>query len=89
MAAELLAGARNQNELTEIDKVLNAFSVVPVSENDSLKSVELFKRHRLMDGVGWLDCLIAATCLRQSLPIATLNDRHFRAFDGLQVMRPY
>jgi predicted nucleic acid-binding protein len=89
VAAEVLAGARNRDELVEIEKALNVFSVVPINEDDSFQSVALFKSHRLVDGVGWLDCLIAATCLRESLPIATLNDRHFRAFDGLQVMRPY
>ena len=89
VVAEVLAGARNLQELIEIDRAVKIFRVVPISAEDSIASLELYKRHRLVDGVGWLDCLMAATCLRESLPIATLNDRHFRAFDGLRVMRPY
>jgi len=87
--AEVLAGARNRQELIEIDRATKVFRLVPIGEADSIASVELYKRHHLVDGVGWLDCLIAASCLRRSLPIATLNERHFKVFEGLRVIRPY
>jgi predicted nucleic acid-binding protein len=87
--AEVLAGSRNQQEQNEIERLFEGFVVVPIEEQDSIQSVALFKEYRLAYGVGWLDCLIAATCLGHSFPIATLNDRHFAVFGGLRVIRPY
>jgi tRNA(fMet)-specific endonuclease VapC len=89
VVAEVLAGARNREELVEIDRAVKLFRLLPIDGEDSLASLDLYKRHRLKDGVGWLDCLIAATCLRTSLPIATLNERHFEVFEKLRVVRPY
>jgi hypothetical protein len=48
-----------------------------------------FLRLGYFHGVGWPDCLIAATCIRLGLPLVTLNDKHFRAIRGLRVVRPY
>jgi len=89
VVAEVPAGARNLQELIEIDRAVKVFRMVPIGAEDSFASLELYKRHRLRDGVGWLDCLIAATCVRMSLPIATLNERHFQVFEGLRMVRPY
>ncbi len=89
VVAEVLAGARNLQEMVEIDRALKVFRILPIAGGDSITSLELYKEHRLKDGVGWLDCLIAATCVRTSLPIATLNERHFQVFRQLRVMRPY
>ncbi len=47
------------------------------------------KRYSLSHGVGWPDCLIAATALRLGLPVVTLNDKRFKVFKGLRVVRPY
>jgi predicted nucleic acid-binding protein len=43
----------------------------------------------LSHGLEIPDALIAATALELSLPLYTLNDRHFRMIPGLTVLRPY
>lgn len=89
VAAEVLVGARDEREQREIVRLFDKFRVFQIDEADSSLSIDLLKRHRLADGLGWLDCLIAATCLRKGLSVATLNDRHFRAVAGLPLSRPY
>ena len=89
VAAEVYAGARNAVELRLYQDAIRAFRYVPASATDIEASIDLLLAHRLRDGVGWPDCLIAATCIRQGLPLATLNTRHFRVFKGLRLVQPY
>ena len=89
VVAEVLGGARDGREQNAIERLFLEFRVLTVDGLDSTRSLELFRRYRLSHGVGWLDCLIAATCLRRGLPIATLNDRHFSVFHDLRAFRPY
>ena len=88
-AAEVLTGSRDRADLRAGANLLRRFVLVPAHEADSPLALRLLRRHRLADGVGWPDCLIAATCLRLGHGITTLNDKHFRVFRGLRVVRPY
>ncbi|MCC6322652.1 MAG: PIN domain-containing protein [Phycisphaerales bacterium] len=87
--AELLAGARNRRELRMVERLLNRFESLPLESVDARSSLRLLRRHRLSHGMSWEDCLLAATALRLKVALGTLNDRHFRAFRGLRVVRPY
>lgn len=49
----------------------------------------LLLRFHLSHDLGFGDCLIGTTALRLKLPVATINDRHFRLFKSLKVIRPY
>jgi predicted nucleic acid-binding protein len=51
--------------------------------------LDLLAGFRLSHGVGWPDCLIAATAIRLGRPVATTNVKHFTPFPNLQVIRPY
>lgn len=87
--AELLAGARDRAELRQVSRLLARFEQIALEHIDVRTSLRLLARHRLAGGVSWEDCLLAATALRSRTPIATLNDKHFRVFRGLRVVRPY
>jgi len=89
VVAEVLCGARNRNEQNTIEEFFSRFQVYSIEAQDSRLSLDLLKRTRLAFGVGWLDCLIAATSLRLALVVTTLNEKHFGVFEGLSVMRPY
>ena len=89
VVAEVLLGARDQREQDAIDQLFREFRIHLIDPDDAQLSIDLLKRHRLSRGIGWLDCLIAATALRLRLPIATLNEKHFTVFDKLTVQRPY
>ncbi len=44
---------------------------------------------KVLYGVGFLDCLIAATAYEKNVPIATLNDKHFKQLTDITIIRPY
>jgi predicted nucleic acid-binding protein len=87
--AELLAGCRNQREQRAVERELNLYSVVWIDESISQTALDSYKQFHLSHGVGFLDCLIAATALRHGLRLATLNLKHFTMLSGVQVERPY
>lgn len=89
VVAEVLAGTRNLSEQREIDRLFSHFHIVAVIDADLIHSLDLLRQHRLSHGVGWIDCLIAATCLRLDIPIVTLNLKHFSAITGLGTISPY
>lgn len=87
--AGVITGARNQREMNRIDGLFGDFVIHEIGQDDTSKSLALLKRFRLSGGVGWLDCLIAAAAIRLGASVATLNEKHFRAFEELRVIRPY
>jgi predicted nucleic acid-binding protein len=88
-AAELLAGCRNRTEQRAIERELNRYETVWVSEDISGSALEYYKRFHLSHSIGFLDCLIAATALKNGLTLSTLNLRHFLPFPDLLVKKPY
>jgi hypothetical protein len=87
--AEVLSGARDAQHLRALDKALADVPLLRVKALDFDAALDFLRASRLSHGIGWPDCLIAATCLRLGLAVVTLNDRHFRAIRGLRVIRPY
>lgn len=82
VAAELLAGARDRNELNQIDSFLRSFELAVPNESDGLTALDLYRQFRLSHGVDWPDCQIAATALRLGVEVFTQNVKHFAAFLG-------
>ena len=89
VVAEVLTGARNRQEQEAVDVLFSRFKVIELSADDVSASLDLVRAHRLRWGVGWLDCLIAATALRMGLPVAALNIKHFSVLGDLILQRPY
>ncbi len=88
-AAELIAGCRNRREQKSVEKELALYPMLWVSGAVSTTAWNWYRQYHLSDGVGFLDCLIAASAYEQGLIVATLNEKHFRPFPNLQVERPY
>lgn len=89
VAAELLAGARDKQEMATIDSFLRAFDIAIPNETDGLAALDLYRQFRLSHGVDWPDCQIAATAERLGVEVLTQNVKHFTAFPGLRVVRAY
>jgi predicted nucleic acid-binding protein len=89
VAAEILAGSRNRREMAQFDRALSVLPPVVCAAADWDACLALFRALHLAHGIGWEDCLIAATALRLNLGVATLNAKHFQAVPGLQVVRAY
>ena len=87
--SELLAGCRNKREQDLIDANLLEYPSVWASEAIQTLALDFLRRYRLSHGIGFLDCVIAATALTNGLPLATMNYKHFQMILGLKVERPY
>ena len=87
--AELVEGCRNRRELAVLERELRLYGVVWIDEAQSQLADRWHRRFRLSKGIGYLDCLIGAAAFCHSVPLVTLNDKHFRTLPGLTVSRPY
>ncbi|MBM4087700.1 MAG: type II toxin-antitoxin system VapC family toxin [Planctomycetes bacterium] len=87
--AELIAGCHNSAEQRVVERETALYEILWLGERASQSALEFYKRFYLSHGVGFLDCLIAATALVDGCRVATLNLRHFGPFPGLQAERPY
>lgn len=88
-AYELLFGvARAKREIGE-DALLGLFAVIPFDEAAARRAAAL--HNQLISAnldIGVKDVLIASICLEHSLPLLTLNERHFARVSGLEVVTP-
>ena len=87
--AEVIVGTRDSRELLRLQRFLRPFPLESPTLEDWPEALNFLAKFHLSHNVDLPDCLIAATALRLKLPIATVNDRHFRLFPGLKVIRPY
>lgn len=69
---ELIVGCRNKAELQALERFLQRFQLLKVTETISDKAAELLRQYRLSHGLLIPDAMIAATALEynESLPIA-------------------
>ncbi|MCL2646214.1 MAG: PIN domain-containing protein [Phycisphaerales bacterium] len=87
--AEVIVGTNDARELFRLRRFLRPFRIEYPTVEDWPDALNFFEHLHLSHKVDLPDCLIAATALRLNLPVATVNDRHFRLFKGLTVIRPY
>jgi len=87
---ELFKGARNKEELENIDEFIkrNFFIVLPVSSSASRRAVQILRRYSLQKGLGLPDALIAAVTISADGKLITGNKRHFKFIEGLKVDLP-
>lgn len=86
---ELLGGCRNAQEQREVLKDLARVDIVHVESGDSMDALRWYRDFHLSQGIGFLDCFIAAAAARLGCTLYTLNTKHFRVVPGLHVKRPY
>ena len=90
---ELLAGARSEKQLADLEQLLGRATLVATEPEDFESAALLYRRCR-QNGVTirtMSDCLIAATAIRNGLPILH-NDRDFALlahYTDLQVIDPF
>ena len=86
---ELLEGCRNAQEQREVLKDFARLDIAQVESGDSMDALRWYRNFHLSQGIGFLDCFIAAAASRLGCTLYTLNTKHFRIVPGLQVKRPY
>ena len=87
-ALELIAGARNQREVADLDIMISDYEQVAPTENIMRRAYHLMKAHAKSGGLHTLDALIAATALEDGLTLATKNRKHFQMIGDLSLEVP-
>lgn len=86
---ELLFGvARARKQIGE-EALLGAMTVLPFDDGAARRAARLHNSLIQTNAdIGIKDVLIASVCLEESLPLLTLNDRHFARVPGLRALTP-
>lgn len=82
--AELHRGARNDEEISELDRLPVLFNTVSISPEIGRQSGAYMREYAASHGLRFADAVIAATTTSESAALATLNVRHFPMFAGLE-----
>ena len=85
---ELIVGCRNKKELEDLEKFLNRYQILKITEQISDRAVDLLTHYFLSHSLLIADGLIAATALVYSEALITKNQRDFRFIAGLNLL-PY
>ena len=84
---ELVAGCRNIKERRHIDRLLSHYVIHDISRDVASLAGDYVRRYGPSHGTDPIDAVIAAAAKTSSLPLATLNLKHFPMFADLT--RPY
>ncbi|MCP9769779.1 type II toxin-antitoxin system VapC family toxin [Lacihabitans sp. LS3-19] len=83
--AELLYGARNQQELKTLRKDLNNINSIRINELISELSIQLIDKYSLSHNLNLPDSLIAATSILNEMEFFTLNIKDFKFIEGIKL----
>jgi predicted nucleic acid-binding protein len=83
---ELIVGCRNAVELRNLDRFLQSFEIVVISEAISSQAVKLLHQYRLSHGLLIPDALIAASAVVTGYSLLTKNQRDYRFIGGLDLL---
>jgi predicted nucleic acid-binding protein len=75
---EVIAGARSQREVNDLDILISAYEQIPPNEEITRRAYYLMKTYARGHGLQTLDSLIAATALEEGLTLASKNRKHFQ-----------
>ena len=77
VVAELYGGVRSGTERAQLDALIAAYPVLPVTERIAVAGGLLWRQYRPSHGVGLADALLAATALAEGATLVILNHKHF------------
>ena len=86
---EILEGCANKREQQSAIRVLNRFTIEPVTNTDIEWAITAFLQHYLKSNTDPFDCLIASTVHRLQIPLYTRNLKHFTPLLGQLAQSPY
>ena len=80
---ELLVGCLNKREQKKLERFLDRFQVIKLTEAISDMAIRLLGRYRLSHGLLIPDALIASTVLPLHAELATNNQKDYQYIKGL------
>lgn len=85
---ELYMGAITKEKQEDVKMITEDLVVLPFTDTVSVRAAQIYHLLRATNQmIEFRDIFIAATCLINGLPIATLNKKHFKRIDGLKIIR--
>jgi predicted nucleic acid-binding protein len=87
-ASELIVGARNKKEVTQIDQLVAIYSAIPLTAEIGNSSYGLLRRFGRSHGLRVFDSLIAATAIEENLTLLSRNRKHFQMISNLNLEVP-
>ncbi len=84
--AEFIVGAKDKAEIRKLERILENYTLIPLTEPITEIFIDLFKTFTLSHRPSIPDTLIAATALYYNLPLYTLNKRHFQFIPGINLV---
>ena len=87
-ALELIVGARNKREVTQIDELVAAYSAIPLTTEIGNSSYDLLRKFAKSHGLRVFDSLIAASAIEEDLTLVTRNKKHFQMISNLKLEVP-
>ena len=85
---ELIAGAKNKDEIREIDIVVATYEAIPLNSDIGELAYNLMKTYAKSHGLDPTDAIIAATAIHEGLKLSTKNKKHFASIKGLEMDAP-
>ncbi|MES2108232.1 MAG: type II toxin-antitoxin system VapC family toxin [Bacteroidota bacterium] len=83
---ELYMGAVTPEKERDIQNIINGLIVLPFTDAVAVKASQIYHHLKAIhQSVEFRDIFIAATCIVNKLPIVTLNKKHFKRIEGLQI----
>jgi predicted nucleic acid-binding protein len=87
-ALELIVGARNKKEVTQIDQLVAVYSAIPLTTEIGNSSYDLLRQFAKSHGLRVFDSLIAATAIESNLTLLSKNKKHFQMIRNLNLEIP-
>jgi predicted nucleic acid-binding protein len=87
-ALELMVGARNKKEVTQIDQLVAVYSAVPLTTEIGNSSYGLLRQFAKSHGLRVFESLIAATAIEENLTLLSKNKKHFQMISNLNLEVP-
>ena len=86
--AEMLVGARNNNEMQILINELGQIKCLPIQSEISALSIQLLTTYHLSHGLDFHDALIAATAIHHNIELFTLNVKDFSFISEIRLYQP-
>lgn len=83
---ELIVGCRSKKELQVLEKFLDRYQILKITDRVSDRAVDLLRQYFLSHGLLIADALIAATALIHNEMFITKNQRDFRFIADLNLL---
>jgi tRNA(fMet)-specific endonuclease VapC len=84
---ELYMGATTKDKENDIRIITEDLSILPFTDSVAIKAAQIYHQLKLNNQIiEFRDIFIAATCIVNELPIATLNKKHFTRIKGLKIV---